>query len=224
MTAESMDPAAALSAFTLLFLAEMGDKTQLVAMTLAHRYRVRSVIGGVFLAFVVLNALAVLIGQALFDFVPRSVVLLTASALFLYFGYRAWLDAAKAEHDTAATRPGMRSAFAASFLLIFVAELGDKTQLALIALAAGSGEPWATFVGGTAALWSVSLLGIVLGSTLLRRVPGRWMHRAAALLFVLFGLLMLSQALLDGRSMNIADRSSPPPVCSQPVAPAGARS
>ncbi|HEY5790995.1 MAG TPA: TMEM165/GDT1 family protein, partial [Gammaproteobacteria bacterium] len=66
-----MDLAVVLSTFTLLFLAEMGDKTQLVAMTLAHRYRLLPVIAGVFGAFLLLNLLAVLVGEALFRFVPQ---------------------------------------------------------------------------------------------------------------------------------------------------------
>jgi hypothetical protein len=67
--------------------------------------------------------------------------------------------------------------------MIFVAELGDKTQLAMIALAAGTGEIWSVFAGGTLALWTVSLMGILFGATLLRRIPKHRVHRAAALLF-----------------------------------------
>lgn len=79
--------------------------------------------------------------------------------------------------------------------MIFVAELGDKTQLAVVALAAGTGDIWAVFAGGTLALWSVSLLGILFGCTLLRRLPQGWVHRAAALLFFALGLLALGHVL-----------------------------
>ena len=83
-----------------------------------------------------------------------------------------------------------------TFLAVFLAELGDKTQLALIALAAGSGAVWSVFVGGTLALWAVSAIGIAVGTTLLRRLPRHWMHRAAAGLFALFGILALGQVLI----------------------------
>jgi putative Ca2+/H+ antiporter (TMEM165/GDT1 family) len=81
-----------------------------------------------------------------------------------------------------------------SFLMIFMAELGDKTQLALIALAASSGAVWSVFAGATLALWAVSLIGIFVGATLLKNVPKALMHRAAALLFAGFGLLALWRA------------------------------
>lgn len=184
-----------ISSFALLFLAEMGDKTQLMTMTLAHRYRPLPVIAGVFGAFLVLNVLAVLVGETLFRFVPGYVVLLAAGALFLFFAARSWRDGAGDEEASPGSK-GAGSALAASFALIFVAELGDKTQLTVIALAAGTGDAWAVLVGGTAALWLVSLIGVGLGATLLKRVPGVWVHRAAALLFLVFGLLAIGQAVV----------------------------
>jgi len=187
-----MDLTIVLSSFTLLFLAELGDKTQLMAMTLAHRYRPGPVIAGTFLAFAILNLLAVLLGQGLARMVPRELVLLSAGLLFLLFAYKSWRDGeeGEAEMDDAAHR----RAFVTSFTLIFIAELGDKTQLAMIALAAELGSIWSVFVGGTLALWAVSLIGILLGATLLRSIPKLWVHRSAAVLFVVFGLLALWEA------------------------------
>ena len=189
-----MDVSVVLSTFVLLFLAEMGDKTQLVAMTLAHRYRVLPVIVGTFTAFLLLNILAVLVGEALFRYVPQQLVLLAAGSLFLVFAWKSWRDGD--DEDEGGSPADGRGALLSSFALIFLAELGDKTQLAMVALVAGTGAPWAVFVGGTAALWAVSLIGILLGSTLLRRIPKKWMHRTAAGLFLLFGLLAIGQALL----------------------------
>lgn len=189
-----MDYSVLLSTFTLLFLAEMGDKTQLMAMTLAHRYRLAPVIAGTFAAFVVLNLLAVLLGEGLARLVPRQLVLLAAAVLFLIFAYRAWRDAAGAEEVVEGH--SQHRALLTSFSLIFVAELGDKTQLAMVAMAAQSGALWSVFVGGTLALWAVSLLGILLGSTVLRRIPRSWVHRAAALLFLAFGILALGQVVI----------------------------
>ena len=189
-----MDLSVAFGAFALLFLAEMGDKTQLVAMTLAHRYRMAPVIIGVFGAFLVLNLLAVLVGEALYSFVPPAVTLLAAGALFLFFAWRLWLDGDEEEEDDTAERAGGHGALVTSFLLIFLAELGDKTQLALIALIASTGAAWSVFIGGTLALWAVSLIAILIGGTVLRRIPKLWVHRVAAGLFLVFGLLALAQA------------------------------
>ncbi len=188
-----MDFSAAASAFFLLFLAELGDKTQLMTMTLAHRYPVKPVVAGVFSAFLVLNLLAVLVGAALYRYLPEQAVLLAAGVLFLVFAWRSWRDSDDDEENVDTKR---RSAFVTSFTLIFVAELGDKTQLALIALAASSGALWSVFVGGTLALWAVSAIGIAVGGTLLRKIPKQVMHRVAAALFAIFGVIAIGKALL----------------------------
>jgi putative Ca2+/H+ antiporter (TMEM165/GDT1 family) len=184
-----------LSSFALLFVAEMGDKTQLMTMTLAHRYRAGPVIAGVFAAFVLLNLLAVSVGEALFRYIPQRLVLFVAGALFLTFAWRSWCDSRDGDDDEVVDANG-RNAFFASFTLLFVAELGDKTQLAMVAMAAGTGDLVSVFVGGTLALWAVSLIGVALGGTLLRRVPRYWMHRAAAGLFFVFGAIAIARALL----------------------------
>jgi putative Ca2+/H+ antiporter (TMEM165/GDT1 family) len=192
-----MDLSVITSSFALLFLAEMGDKTQLMAMALAHRYRPLPVVAGVLLSFLLLNLLAVLLGAALFRYVPQTLVLVAAGILFLFFGWRSWREANTREDRDEVPQPG-RNAFLASFSLILLAELGDKTQLAMVALAASTGAVWSVFIGGTLALWTVSLIGIALGATVLRKVPRRWVHRVAGVLFASFGLLALLQAALEG--------------------------
>ncbi len=191
-----MDLSVVATAFSLLFLAEMGDKTQLIAMALAHRYRAAPVLAGVFAAFLVLNLLAVFVGAALFRHVPQWTVLLAAGVLFLVFAWRSWAEAGEDGEEAAVERSGGHGALWAAFSLIVLAELGDKTQLVLIALAASTGDPWSAFVGGTLALWAVSALGVLVGSTLLQRVPRVWVHRGAAILFGLFGVLAVGQGLL----------------------------
>jgi putative Ca2+/H+ antiporter (TMEM165/GDT1 family) len=194
-----MDPVVVASSFSLLFFAEMGDKSQFIALTLACRFRAPPVIAGVLAAFLVLNLLAVGLGQALFTWVPQRLVLLLAGGLFLVFSYRSWMDAESADDGTPAQRAVARGALLTSFVMIFLAELGDKTQLAMIGLSAGTGSPWSVLVGGTLALWLVSLIGILLGGGLLRRVSPRWMHRTAALLFLVFGLVAVGRVVFgDG--------------------------
>lgn len=189
-----MDFSAFSSAFLLLLLAEMGDKSQFMTLALAHRYPPRLVLAGAFTAFFTLNLLAIGLGTALFRYLPQGPVLLTAGALFLFFAWRMWREAS----EDSAEEPGLgvlRGALFTSFSLIFVAELGDKTQLALVALAASSGAPWSVFSGGTLALWTVAALAVLLGSTLLRRLSPAIMHRAAAALFLIFGLIALGRGL-----------------------------
>ena len=187
-----IDPAIVLSTFGLLFVAEMGDKSQLMAMTLAYRYRATPVIVGTFSAFALLNLLAVLVGEALFNYVPRGLVLLCAGVLFLVFAWKSWRDGDGNGVAGAAAGRG-HSALVASFVLIFLAEFGDKTQLAVLAMAASLGDPWSVFAGGTLALWLVSLLGIAVGSTLLTRIAPRTIHRTAAVMFLVFGVLAIGR-------------------------------
>ncbi|MCP5157676.1 MAG: TMEM165/GDT1 family protein [Ectothiorhodospiraceae bacterium] len=175
------------SSFALLFLAEMGDKTQLIAMTLAQRHRAVPVAVGVMAAFVLLNVVAVLVGDALAGLVPRDAVLAVGAVLFAFFAWRSWRDADEDESVDVEAGAGRAAGIVmTSFSLILVAELGDKTQLTMVTLGAGTGSPWSVFVGGTLALWAVSLIGIVVGATWLRRIPARLMHRGAAALFALF--------------------------------------
>jgi len=188
-----MDLSVLLSAFSLLFLAEIGDKSQILAMTLAHRHPTVPVVAGTFAAFALLNLLAVWVGLSLFEWVPRDVVLTLAAGLFLYFGYRSWRAAEDSEEGE--TVKGGISALVTSFTMIFIAELGDKTQLAMVALAASTGEIVSVFVGGTLALWAVSLMGIAFGATLLRKIRVVWVHRVSAVLFGFFGFVALAQVL-----------------------------
>ncbi|TVQ93463.1 MAG: TMEM165/GDT1 family protein [Chromatiaceae bacterium] len=190
-----MKPLVIASSFALLLAAEMGDKSQFIAMTLACRYRALPVIIGVFSAFALLNLLAVAVGAALLRWIPQGLILVTAGGLFLVFAYRAWGDAAEADTAIDLAPAFARGALLASFSLILLAELGDKTQLAMIGLAASTGAPVAVFIGGTLGLWTVSLLGITIGARVLRRLPAHLPHRIAALLFLIFGLLALIQAV-----------------------------
>lgn len=79
-----------------------------------------------------------------------------------------------------------------TFGIIFLAEMGDKTQLAAMTMAAQTKRPWAVFVGASLALAAVSGLGVVLGSVIGEYVPLEWVKRAAAVAFIVIGILMLA--------------------------------
>ena len=182
------------SSFLLIFLAELGDKTQLVVLALAHRYRATPVIAGAFAAFALLNLLAVLFGEWLSSIVPREAILGFAGLLFLYFAYRLWRQSDTEDDELEEKNYGW--VFISTFCLIFVAELGDKTQLATIALVIQSQELWSVFWGSTLALFAVTIFAVV-GGKLLRRVPSAWIRHTAALLFAAFGLLALGNAVFE---------------------------
>ncbi|RLJ21368.1 UPF0016 domain-containing protein [bacterium endosymbiont of Escarpia laminata] len=185
---------AALSSFTLIALAEIGDKSQLVCMTLATRHRHWPVLLGATLAFLVLNALAVLFGAGIAAWVPERVLAGVVAVMFGVFGIHTLLHKDEEESDEVEERPG-HGIFYTTLLLILVAEFGDKTQIAVAGLA-GSMAPWPVWLGATAALILVTALGVWAGRTLLQRMPLRWLHRLSGGFFMTFALMAAWRALV----------------------------
>jgi Ca2+/H+ antiporter, TMEM165/GDT1 family len=185
-----------LSTFVIIFLAELGDKTQLTAMTLATHYPWRRVFTGVALAFALLNLGAVVIGGLLFSRLPIFWIKLVSGILFLFFGVTTLRAKSFDEGEEEAEEKKLKGhgPVFTSFFMILFAELGDKTQLVTASLAAQHHGSVAVFAGSTLALWSVSLLGIFAGRQLTRWIPLPVIHRGAGVLFLLFGVVILSQA------------------------------
>ena len=183
-----------LSTFGLIFLAELGDKTQLTAMALALRYPWRRIFVGIAAAFVVLNLAAVLVGKVLFLLLPIFWVTLVSALLFFYFGYST-LRHACAQDDDEAPPHTAATAFRTAFIMIFMAELGDKTQLVTASQAAQNSDSLmglsSVFVASTLALWLVSLIGIFAGKQLVRFIPLCWIHRTAGFRCLVWGALGL---------------------------------
>jgi putative Ca2+/H+ antiporter (TMEM165/GDT1 family) len=175
-----------LTALALVMGAEFGDKSQLVCMSLASRYRPLPVLLGASAAFALLNAVAVVFGAGLDRWLPDWLLAALVAALFCLFGIRVWRAAATLEGEDA--RPAPRGGvFVSTFALIFLAEFGDKTQLTVAGLASTTG-PWPVWLGATAALVLTSLIGVIAGRTLLQRLPFGWIHRLSAVLFFGFAL------------------------------------
>lgn len=184
---------ASVSTFTLIALAEIGDKSQLVCMTLAARHRHWPILLGAAVAFSVLNALAVLFGAAVATWVPEPVMAGIVAVLFAVFGIQSLLSEADDESEQVEEKPG-HGIFVTTLLLLLVAEFGDKTQIAVAGLG-GSLAPMAVWVGATLALVMVSALGVWAGRTLLQRLPMHWLHRLAGGIFLLFAALAAWRAL-----------------------------
>lgn len=176
-----------LSTFTLISLAEIGDKSQLVCMTLAARHRHWPVILGAAVAFVVLNTLAVLFGAGVSAWIPEQVTAGVVAILFGAFGIHALRIQNEDRSETVADRPG-HSIFFTTLLLIIVAEFGDKTQIAVAGLAS-SMSPFPVWLGATIALVLVSSLGVWFGRTVLHRFPLQWLHRLSGVIFIMFALI-----------------------------------
>jgi len=182
-----------LSTFTLIALAEVGDKSQLVCMTLAARHRHWPVILGAATAFLVLNSLAVLFGAGVAAWVPERLTAGLVAVLFGAFGSHALRKQDDDESGDVAERSG-NGIFLTTLLLIFVAEFGDKTQIAVAGLA-GSLDPLPVWLGANVALIMVSALGVWAGRTVLQRLPLLWLHRVSGGVFLVFALLAAWRAI-----------------------------
>ncbi|UOA07580.1 TMEM165/GDT1 family protein [Methylobacter sp. S3L5C] len=172
----------AVTSFALIAAAEIGDKSQLVCMTLASRHRAMPVLLGAIAAFAFLNTLAVVFGVAIASWLPEYSVAATVALLFAVFGIHS-LRMHEEENDEYVKEKSGHSIFLTTFLLITVAEFGDKTQLAVVALSS-TVTPLAVWLGSTTALASTSALGILAGRTILKKIPLVLLHKISGSIFL----------------------------------------
>ena len=180
--------------FGVVFVAELGDKSQLMALTFATRHRALPVLVGITLATAVVHAVSVAIGHGLGAALPTGWIALVAAVAFFAFG--AWTlrgdtltadERAKAEGSTGSAVVAASGAF-------FLAELGDKTMLATITLATQHGW-FGTWLGSTVGMVVADALAIAVGRVLGRNLPENVVKVGAAALFVVFGAWLLVESL-----------------------------
>lgn len=187
--------ATAASTFAVIALAEMGDKTQLVCMTMSLRHRALPVFAGAVIAFALLNVVAVAFGAALANLVPEKVLDVIVAILFAAFGIRA-LRTKDDDDDAEIKEKSGRNVLIATFLMIFVSEMGDKTQIAIAGLGS-TAEPGPVWIGATVALATTSAVGVIAGRTVLQRVPIVWLHRLSGVIFLGLAAYTLSEVFRD---------------------------
>jgi putative Ca2+/H+ antiporter (TMEM165/GDT1 family) len=190
-----IDPRIFATVFGVIFLAELPDKTAVAALVLATRHRPLPVFVGTALALVVQSLVAVAAG-GLLSLLPARPVHIGAGLLFLVSAFFMWRRDDEEETDDAnegSTEPeGFRRAFLKSFLVVFIAEWGDLTQLGTAALAARYRAPLTVFLAATVALCLVAGLAVFLGNRLSKLIHPRHTQRVAAVVFVLLGLGLLA--------------------------------
>ena len=183
-----------LLSFGVVFLAELGDKSQLMALAFASRYRAITVLIAVTLATLLVHAGSVLLGATFAVLLPTALIQVVAGLAFFVFA--AWTirgDALGEADEGRAARTG-RWAVVTIGTAFFLAELGDKTMLATITLATTE-EPWGTWLGSTAGMVAADAIAIALGAFLGTRLPERTIKVVAALAFVVFGVLLIAEGL-----------------------------
>jgi len=177
-----------IKAFLLIFMAEMGDKTQILAMAFATRFPVRKVLIGIGLGVLFNHGLAVALGSYLSQVVPIDTIQMIAGAAFI--GFALWTLRPEEEEEEKETR--MRFGPAATVALaFFLGELGDKTQLTAITLAADAGYPVMVLAGTVSGMVATGALGIFIGKKLGDRIPETGIRLLAASIFMFFGLQKL---------------------------------
>jgi len=180
--------------YALVFVAEIGDKSQLMCMVLAARYRAAPVACGAVMSFVLLNGLAVLLGAGIAQLIAPQYISVIVALLFFAFGVHALLIGTQQEEVYQATNLSAKRLFLTTFMLITVAEFGDKTQLAVVAL--GSSDlPLSIFIGSTLALITTTLLGVWAGQQLLKKIPMPLVARLSGLFFMLLGVVATIKAI-----------------------------
>ncbi|MDP6605035.1 MAG: TMEM165/GDT1 family protein [Dehalococcoidia bacterium] len=175
------------SAFGLVFIAELGDKSMLMAMVLAPRYGASRVLLALALEAGLVMALAVLAGGAADLVLSEQQLALLSGVLFLAFGVWALRGGEDDDEVPSTERTGLLVLFALAAAL-FVSELGDKTQVAALSLS--SVNPSARFevwLGATVGMVAGDAIAVVAGRSLRWRLPQVWLARASGLLFIAFG-------------------------------------
>ena len=188
--------AATALSFAVIFVAELGDKSQLMALTFATRFKPWPVLIGITVATALVHLVSVGIGYGLGAALPTGWISLVAGVAFLVFG--AWTlrgdaltdaEQGKAEQATGSAILAVGGAF-------FLAELGDKTMLATITLATQHG--WlGVWVGSTVGMVAADALAILVGRLLGRHLPEKIIKYGAAALFAIFGIWLIIEAIIE---------------------------
>lgn len=193
---------ATLVSLSVVFVAELGDKSQLMTMTYALRHRWWVVLSGVGIASFLVHGLSVTIGHFLGLTLPARPIAFAAAIAFLLFAVWTWRERrAGDDEDVKIAEP--RHVLLAVISSFVLAELGDKTMLATVALA--SDHNWAgVWIGATAGMVLADGVAIAVGALLNKRLPERFLHGVASVLFLLFGLWLLFDSALGLRWIAVA--------------------
>ncbi len=178
----------------VIFVAELGDKSQLMAMTFATRYKIRDVIIGITVATAIVHLASVGIGAWIGDSFAESqhIISIVAGVAFLAFAAWTWRGDELTEEEADKARLSKGAAIFAVGVAFFLAELGDKTMLATITLATQEGW-FGTWIGSTVGMVAADALAIIAGAMLGKHLPEKAIKIGATLAFLVFGVLLIAQ-------------------------------
>ena len=181
-----------LHTFLLVFIAEMADKTQLMVMALTNKYSMRNVVLGMMGGVFIISGLSVLAGDLIGDFIPMELIKLGAGAMFLIFG----MSNLRPNTEESAKNYNLPIPMISISLTFILAELGDKTQLATVALAANHMEEhFFIFLGASFGLIMANLFGIFAGKFIFSHFRESSVKIVSSFIFFVFGSLNIFEVL-----------------------------
>ncbi|MDF2878596.1 MAG: hypothetical protein K0S30_1692 [Clostridia bacterium] len=191
-------------ALFLIFMAEMGDKTQILAIAFATKFKVKKVLIGIFIGCLLNHGLAVILGAYLSTLIPIQSIQIIAGISFILFSL--WTLRVEEEEEEETTKAGYGAVITVA-LAFFIGELGDKTQLTTIMLAADAQFPFIVLMGTVSGMVITGGLGIWVGSKLGDRIPEFAIKMVSASIFMFFGVTKLYASLpevyLNGFNIGI---------------------
>jgi len=194
--------AAILLSFGVIFVAELGDKSQLMAMTFALRYRWWVVIAGITVATTFVHLVSVGVGHFLGAALPTTAISIVGGIAFVIFGLWTLRGDSLFDEEEQKARKVTGSAFLAVASAFFLAELGDKTMLATVTLAADN--DWVgVWIGSTVGMVTADALAIVVGALLGKHLPENFVKVGAAVLFFAFGAWLILEALFPDNPVGV---------------------
>lgn len=175
---------------TMVFASEMGDKTQLLSLMLVTRFKKPwTILAAVFVATILNHALAAWVGVWAATNFDQQMLRWILFALFTIFGL--WILIPDKSDEGAVKTSSSLGAFMTTLVAFFIAEMGDKTQLATIALGAQFQNTFIVTAGSTLGMLGANALAVFIGPTLLKKIPMKWVRIFACILFIGFGLAIL---------------------------------
>jgi putative Ca2+/H+ antiporter (TMEM165/GDT1 family) len=184
-----------LLSFAVIFVAELGDKSQLMALTFATRFPALSVLVAITIATAIIHLGSVLLGATVALLIPTNVISIIAGLAFFAFAVWTWRgDVLSAEDQAKASQQTTGSVILTVGTAFFLAELGDKTMLATVTLATHE-EALGTWLGSTAGMVVADAIAIGVGKVLGQRLPERAIRIGAAVAFVVFGAILIWQGI-----------------------------
>ncbi|MCL1901954.1 MAG: TMEM165/GDT1 family protein [Endomicrobia bacterium] len=175
-----------IASFLLIFVAEMGDKTQLVAMAFTARFKASQVILAISAATILNNLIAVTAGSFLSGAFSLSVIKIIAYILFILFGF--WTIYGGKDDGENSGKKIIINPFFTVAIFFFISEFGDKTQIAAMTLTMNYAAPVYVLIGASAGMICANLIGIGAGVILGKKVPAETIKFISAAIFILFGL------------------------------------